>query len=170
MSFGSRELWPLNLHVRCVTYKEATGLRRWNTTALRRALDVFAGFPPSLPRSAALLEGYATQAVRRVPAAETAYPERLNGLLVSPVMIAAGDDGRNGDLRAEMKGHADRFRAALVEGSGDRLHAYVNYALGDEGLDAIYGYDRWRLAKLRGLKRIWDPKGRMDFYNPISQT
>lgn len=148
-----------------------TGLRRWNTTALRRALDIFASFPPHLQKSAALLEGYAVQGMQRVPDADTAYPERFNNLLASPVMIATlGEDGDKGDdPRAEMKGYADRFRAALVEGSGDKkLYAYVNYARGDEGLEAIYGYDHWRLEKLRRLKQAWDPKGRMDFYNPIS--
>ncbi|KAK7909037.1 hypothetical protein PG985_014915 [Apiospora marii] len=147
-----------------------TGLRRWNTTALRRALDVFASFPAHLQNSAALLEGYATQAVRRVPDAETAYPERFNNLLASLVMIATEDDDEQGKdvLRAEMKGYADRFRDALVEGSGDGLYAYVNYASGDEGLEAVYGYEPWWLEKLRRLKRVWDPKGRMDFYNPIS--
>ncbi|KAK8022746.1 FAD-binding domain-containing protein [Apiospora rasikravindrae] len=158
-----------------------TSLRRWNTTALRRAFDIYAAFPPWLRRSAALLEGYASQAVQAVPEADTAYPDRFNNLLVSPVMMYTapnsdgiaedgdGDGMQNSDLRAEMKEYADRFRAALVEGSGDdRLYAYVNYATGDEGLEAIYGYDKWRLDKLRRLKQIWDPEGRMDFYNPIS--
>ncbi|KAK8057135.1 FAD-binding domain-containing protein [Apiospora saccharicola] len=145
-----------------------TGLRKYNRTALRRALDIFASFPPHLQRSAVLLEGYAVEAMQRVPEAATAYPERFNNLLVSPVMIATGPDDGTGVLRAEMKGYADRFRAAMVEGSRDRLYAYVNYASGDEGLEAVYGYDQWRLEKLRRLKKAWDPKGRMDFYNPIS--
>ncbi|KAK8006843.1 hypothetical protein PG989_000833 [Apiospora arundinis] len=157
------------------------GLRRWNVTALRKAFDVYASLPPRLQASAALLEGYSVEAVQRVPADATAFPDRFNNLLVSPVMIAAApggdDDDNNGnedgesgqsDTRAEMQEYANRFRDALLEGSGDRLYAYVNYASGDEGLEAIYGYDQWRLEKLRRLKQIWDPKGRMDFYNPIS--
>ncbi|KAK8091537.1 hypothetical protein PG997_001898 [Apiospora hydei] len=157
-----------------------TSLRKWNVTALRRAFEVFAALPPWLHRSAALLEGYATKAVQAVREADTAYPDRFNNLLVSPVMIAdrgidegkeagGGNGTRKPDLRAEMKEYADRFREALLEGSGDdKLYAYVNYASGDEGLEAIYGYDQWRLEKLRRLKQIWDPEGRMDFYNPIS--
>ncbi|KAK7937279.1 uncharacterized protein PG986_014147 [Apiospora aurea] len=137
-----------------------TSLRKWNVTALRWAFEVFAALPPWLHRSAALLEGHATQAVQAVPEADTAYPDRLNNLLVSPVMIADRDADEE---------YADRFREALLEGSGDdKLYAYVNYASGDEGLEAIYGYDKWRLEKLRQLKQIWDPEGRMDFYNPIS--
>ena len=49
-----------------------------------------------------------------------------------------------------------------------RLNAYSNYAMGDETLEAIYGYEPWRLEKLRRLKRKWDPKGRFRFFNPIT--
>ncbi|KAK8123395.1 hypothetical protein PG999_003313 [Apiospora kogelbergensis] len=149
------------------------GLRRWNVTALRKAFDIYSALPLRLQGSAALLEGYATEAVQRVPEADTAVPDRFNNLLASPVMIAAprdderGEDGYESDVPDELYEYAERFRTALVEGSGGKLHAYVNYASGDEGLEAIYGYDQWRLEKLRRLKQTWDPKGRMDFYNPI---
>ena len=31
----------------------------------------------------------------------------------------------------------------------------------------LYGYEPWRLEKLRGLKKVYDPKGKFNFYNPV---
>lgn len=44
---------------------------------------------------------------------------------------------------------------------------YVNYAFGDEPLESMYGYEPWRLSKLRGLKQKYDPDNRFRFYNPL---
>jgi len=35
---------------------------------------------------------------------------------------------------------------------------YVNFAIGDEKVEEIYG-DKKRLARLRALKAKWDPEG-----------
>ncbi|KAI4274736.1 MAG: hypothetical protein LQ337_003707 [Flavoplaca oasis] len=60
-------------------------------------------------------------------------------------------------------------RQLFVEGASPmRLNAYSNYANGDETLEEIYGYEPWRLEKLRRLKRKWDPEGRFCFFNPIT--
>ena len=59
---------------------------------------------------------------------------------------------------------------AFVDGrQGHARTTYVNYALGteDESLESIYGYEPWRLEKLRELKRRYDPEERISFYNPI---
>ncbi len=59
-------------------------------------------------------------------------------------------------------------RALLNDGEPQRpLNAYVNYAYGDETLEQLYGYEPWRLQKLRALKKQYDPKNRYQFYNPI---
>lgn len=46
---------------------------------------------------------------------------------------------------------------------------YVNYAEGHdyETLESIYGYDSWRLDRLRSLKAAYDPENRFRFYVPI---
>lgn len=46
---------------------------------------------------------------------------------------------------------------------------YVNYAFGDESLQSIYGYEEWRLERLRGLKQTYDPTNAFRYYNPIVQ-
>lgn len=47
------------------------------------------------------------------------------------------------------------------------MHSYVNYAHGDESLQEMYGFESWRLEKLRALKTLWDPEGKFGFYAPI---
>lgn len=44
---------------------------------------------------------------------------------------------------------------------------YVNYANGWEGSGAIYGYEEWRVEKLKDPKRRWDPEGMFSTYHPI---
>lgn len=44
---------------------------------------------------------------------------------------------------------------------------YLNYAQGDEGLGAMYGYEQWRLDRLAALKRKYDQRGMFNAYHPI---
>lgn len=48
-----------------------------------------------------------------------------------------------------------------------RPTTYVNYAFGDESVESMYGYEPWRLRKLRTLKALYDPDNRFAYYNPI---
>jgi len=50
------------------------------------------------------------------------------------------------------------------------MHAYVNYAHGDENLQELYGYEPWRLARLEALKSKYDPYRRFDFYSPVPEA
>lgn len=59
-------------------------------------------------------------------------------------------------------------RQILHEADGSaELHAYVNYAHGDETLQQIYGYEDWRQERLKSLKMEYDPFGKFSFYAPI---
>lgn len=44
---------------------------------------------------------------------------------------------------------------------------YMNYASGNEGFGAMYGYDKWRQEKLKKLKKEWDPHCVFSWFNPI---
>lgn len=60
---------------------------------------------------------------------------------------------------------------ALYEHSGfARPAVYMNYASGTEELGARYGYDEWRLQKLKELKTKWDPEGMFSSYHPIPRA
>jgi hypothetical protein len=50
---------------------------------------------------------------------------------------------------------------------GRNKTVYVNYAFGDEPLEQMYGYEPWRVQRLRAAKEKYDPDNRFGFYNPI---
>lgn len=140
-------------------------LESYNATALREAVDILQSTPPDLHFSSMLIEGYSGAAVRTVPEASTAYPDRKRGILIGNLM---NWPRARTDLAEEARRYGMRIQEALVRGSEDgKLHSYVNYAAGNEAREALYGYEPWRLEKLRGLKRRYDPHGRFDFYLPV---
>ncbi|KAK7932021.1 hypothetical protein PG985_002733 [Apiospora marii] len=46
-------------------------------------------------------------------------------------------------------------------------YVYMNYAHGDEPLEAMYGYEPWRLERLRKLKARYDPHGYFNHFNSV---
>ncbi|KAL2286055.1 hypothetical protein FJTKL_07293 [Diaporthe vaccinii] len=140
-------------------------LKRWNLEGLRATLDIYNTLPPELRNSFVLLEAYSTRGVEAVSDDETAYPDRFNQILASPAMYYQAGNASLDDLAAEFGG---RMRNALFNGSGQPLHAYVNYAHGDESLRALYGYEDWRLWRLSRLKAKYDPFGKFGYYAPIN--
>jgi hypothetical protein len=62
------------------------------------------------------------------------------------------------------------IRSTLHKASkGSNMRAYVNYAVGEESLQNIYGSDSWRIKKLKELKRSYDPQDRFRWYAPIGR-
>ncbi|KAH9905587.1 FAD-binding domain-containing protein [Xylariomycetidae sp. FL2044] len=144
------------------------GLKTFNVPAMRKVYDhIDASFRavPEIAGSFFLLEGYSTQAVKAVDEASAAFPHRSDEVLVTSYVQYRPDPKI--DPIAKVYGIA--LRDILLEASDDpgRLRAYVNYAHGTEDLRAVYGWEDWRLAKLRQLKAKWDPENRMRFYLPI---
>lgn len=67
--------------------------------------------------------------------------------------------------------YGKQIRTQLQGGSGfKKPMPYLNYAQGDEPLGDVYGYENWRLGRLRQLKKSYDPKGAFNFYGPISSS
>lgn len=139
-------------------------LNSWDLANLRTVINIFSTFPASLKNSVMLLEGFATNRVLEIPAASTAYPFRSNQLLASPLFTYPAN---NATLDKYVSGFGRQIRAALLKGTGLELRAYVNYANGDESQEAVFGYEPWRLQRLRNLKKEYDPLGRFNFYVPI---
>lgn len=74
----------------------------------------------------------------------------------------------NKTLDAKSIDFGENLRLALHRASGSaELHTYVNYAHGNETLQELYGYESWRLPKLKTLKNKYDPSGKFNFYAPI---
>ncbi|KAI1258705.1 hypothetical protein F5Y18DRAFT_412515 [Xylariaceae sp. FL1019] len=142
-------------------------LKSFNITAMREAYELFNNVTithPELNGSTILFEGYSVKGVKEIPEASTAYPDRFNNLLVAPVITFAS--GLPLTEEAQQTGHS--LRRILLEGSGStELHAYVNYAVGEESFMAWYGYEDWRIKKLKNLKSTYDPAHQFSFYAPI---
>ncbi|KAK3346361.1 hypothetical protein B0T25DRAFT_460893 [Lasiosphaeria hispida] len=143
-------------------------LDRWDPDAMRAGFDVFSDLtaPEKFATSAWLLESYGRKAVAAVPAAENAVApeERSLHLLSSPILWWAGDDEQDRE-RAELYGK--RMQEAVRRGNPALPHTYLNYAVGHEELPEVYGRDVARLAKLKRLKKMYDPNNRFGFYAPI---
>ncbi|KAI0420200.1 hypothetical protein F5X98DRAFT_38488 [Xylaria grammica] len=144
------------------------GLKSYNVAAVRKVYDhIDETFQkvPEVSGSFFLLEGYSTQGVQAVDAASTAFPHRDDEILVTSYVQYTP----NSTIDPIAEEFGKTLRGFLLEGSDDPKHlrAYVNYANGDEPLEAVYGWDKWRLQKLRQLKRQWDPKNTMKYYVPF---
>lgn len=144
------------------------GLKGFNVAAVRKVYDYIDSSFQEIPEIAGsffVLEGYSTQAVKAIDDKSTAFPHRSDNILVTSYVQYKPDP--KVDPLADKFGR--RLREILLEGSDDpeHLHAYVNYANGDEDLHAIYGWEDWRLERLRQLKAKWDPENRLRYYVPI---
>ncbi|KAI4178691.1 MAG: hypothetical protein LQ346_007366 [Caloplaca aetnensis] len=143
------------------------GLLRFNTTAIHRVFDIYTELVlqhPDFSHSVVQFEAYPVQKVQSVDFASTAYAHRGDNLLVS--LLALYTPSPTNDATAPLYG--TRIREAFHAGQpGRQLNAYVNYAYGDETAEQMYGWEAWRLEKLRMLKGEWDPRGRFGFYHPV---
>ena len=135
--------------------------------SLREVYNKFAALMQEVPafnRSFFLLEGYSVQAVQAIAADSTAFPHRSDTLLLSPVIYYAPNTSL--DARAVQAG--TQLRGILHEGSvKSEMDTYVNYAHGDESLENMYGYEPWRVERLKSLKQEYDPQERFSWYAPI---
>jgi hypothetical protein len=139
-------------------------LKRYSLPAVREVIEIYAGLPIEYRNSIMFLEGYAVNRVSEIDSNDSAYPDREGKLLLSPLFTYAA----NASLDAGAWKIGNEIRDVLLKASGDKLRAYVNYARGDESMEDMYGYEPWRLEKLRRLKEEFDPHGRFNFYAPIS--
>jgi FAD/FMN-containing dehydrogenase len=143
------------------------GIQTYNVTAQRKIYDLYArnvALHPELGGTWVLHEGYSVAAVRRPDPASMAYPHRDDHLLM---LFDAGipDDS---PLRGFVEAWAAETRDLWNEGQpGRRPTTYMPYAAGYESLESMYGYEPWRLERLRALKAKYDPQNRFGYYNPI---
>ncbi|KAJ5629512.1 hypothetical protein N7528_003169 [Penicillium herquei] len=144
-------------------------LQTYNPTTQRLAFDTFSNFTqrfPAFNNSLFLFEGYSLQGVQSIDDESTAFAHREANLLVAPLIIYQPTDKERDAQGMEF---GENLRQIVFQGSGqDEMFSYVNYAFGNEGPEAWYGYEPWRLERLRSLKAKYDPNGRFNFYAPFS--
>lgn len=156
---------PVAAHPRFPIY-----LDTYNPTAMTQAYDLYAAQAgPSSPfnNSIFMFESYAHEGVDSIPADSTAFAFRENHLLTAPLINYA--PANDATLTAQAKQLGDQLREVLHQGSGQQeVHAYVNYAYGDENDQEWYGYESWRQTRLHNLKSQFDPTGQFSFFAPIN--
>ncbi|KAL8686941.1 MAG: hypothetical protein Q9218_006750 [Villophora microphyllina] len=144
-----------------------TGLKTYNATANRAVMDLFKKMvteQPAFNNSIVQFENYPVQKMQSIDAASTAYPHRNDNLLASWSMIYSPSAA----LDALVPQYGHQARALFDAGEPQRpLNTYVNYAYGDETVEQLYGYEPWRMQRLKDLKQKYDPQNRFRFYNPI---
>jgi hypothetical protein len=144
-------------------------LPTWNMTALRNAYNVFSNMTADsrFDTSVLLLENYGMQGVKAVDAASTslAIEERQYPIVANPTIWWEGTDPKT---TADGYAYGEKIRSSFFAGVGKaKKHTYVNYAIGTESFEQMYGYEDWRVKKLKSLKKTLDPKNRFGYYNPI---
>ncbi|KAF5657001.1 fad binding domain-containing protein [Fusarium circinatum] len=145
-------------------------LQTWNITTERALYNHFmrnVALYPDLAVTARLYyEGYAHRGVQAVDSASTAYPHRDEYHIAFFATVVPEGSSSLGPAEKWAREARDMWYA----GAPTRKPAtYVNYASGNEyeSLKSIYGYESWRLARLRKLKAKYDPNNRFRFYVPI---
>lgn len=147
-------------------------LPSWNTTAARAAFNIYSKMTsdPRFMGSVLLLENYGMQGVRAVDASSTSLSleERQYPVVANPTI---GWNGTDGQVEAEAEAYGEQIRQAFFAGlpKGAKRHTYVNYAVGTENFNQLYGYDAARVQRLKVLKKAYDPKNAFGFYNPVPQ-
>ncbi|EUC49785.1 hypothetical protein COCMIDRAFT_22563 [Bipolaris oryzae ATCC 44560] len=116
----------------------------------------------------AMFECLPDQRVREIAPDATAFPWRggSNHFLMLNATPARIED------RQAFENHLDYWKQRFIEKSGyGRLQQYVNYgnstATMKDPLEALYGYEPWRLERLRYLKQKYDPDNQFRWYQPI---
>ena len=145
-------------------------LPSYNSTAQRQLYNLFSsivtGESSPFSHSLFMFEGYSMHGVKAVDRASSAYAFRTDdNLLIAPLLQYQPTAALN--AQADQLGK--QLRQILLDGSVRKeLHAYVNYAYGDETPRQWYGHEPWREDRLRALKQKYDPKGRFSFYGPVA--
>ncbi|OLN92085.1 6-hydroxy-D-nicotine oxidase 2 [Colletotrichum chlorophyti] len=118
----------------------------------------------------AMFECLPHQKVRELPDEATAFPWRWGSNHFLMLMATP----RNSEHREPFEAHLDRWKKEFIATSGyGRLQQYVNYGNTTSTMrdppEALYGYETWRLERLRALKRKYDPENIFRWYQPLME-
>lgn len=115
----------------------------------------------------AMFECLPNQQTRALPSDATAFPWRgTDHFLMMTATPKSLDD------RVPFEAHLDAWKENFVQVSGyGQLRQYVNYGSTTSTVqdppESLYGYEPWRLQRLRALKQRYDPDGAFSWYQPF---
>ncbi|KAI5859280.1 FAD binding domain-containing protein [Durotheca rogersii] len=142
----------------------AVGLTTVDPAAWRNVWDEYSSFLKQHPEAGTttiLTECYATSKALEIGSSESSYPFR--DVKCHAVAIPWYEDA---SLDGEANAFGQKVRDYLAPTAGTSgLQAYINFAHGDEPLEAIYGSS---LPRLQRLKKKYDPKKRFNQWFPLS--
>ncbi|KAJ5779442.1 hypothetical protein N7457_007162 [Penicillium paradoxum] len=143
-------------------------LQSYNVAAQKEAWDVYAlGIRGSsaFNNSILMFEGYSFEGVHEVDSSSSAFAFRQENILAAPLINYLPTDAALETMAVDL---GNQLRNILFEADGrEDIHAYVNYAHGDETPKQMYGGEEWRQERLQALKQKYDPAGKFSFYAPI---
>ncbi|KAJ0161522.1 6-hydroxy-D-nicotine oxidase [Colletotrichum tanaceti] len=117
--------------------------------------DLYAAFQAKGPNSAILIERYNLTKAQSAPEGSAALQEALRRDAFAQAVVIPWYTDAALDAEAEEFGRSVRDIWSASE-TATSNPTYVNFAHGDETAEAIYGTS---LARLRKLKKKWDPLG-----------
>ncbi|KAL2867465.1 FAD-binding oxidoreductase [Aspergillus lucknowensis] len=140
-------------------------IKEHNITATRQLWDYYVNVTtarPEFQQSIVVFQAYSLQGVQAVDPDSTAFPHRDDRIQCDVLVTYEPDDSLDEDAIAFGK----QLRQHSADGHpGEEQHVYVNYAFGDEPVEQMYGYEPWRLERLRETKTKYDPDNVFRFYN-----
>ncbi|CAI6339143.1 unnamed protein product [Periconia digitata] len=118
-------------------------------------------------RALAMFEVFSHHRAQEIPDDATAFPWR-HGSDIFQMLQVSIKDPKKSDACAEW---LNQWKRTMIAKSGyPRLQQYANYGHGTnqkDPVEALYGYDKWRMKRLRGLKAKYDEKNWFRWYQPI---
>ncbi|KAJ8132692.1 hypothetical protein O1611_g929 [Lasiodiplodia mahajangana] len=143
----------------------------WNVTTQRQIYDLYnkkVQAQPLLNNTVVAMEGYSTEGVKAGNPSASAFPWRNSYNHLAFISISYAPNPSLDQFALQWR---NETRALWNAGNPGRQPVnYVNYAWGDEPVESVYGYEPWRLERLRSLKARYDPLGRFTYYNPITRA
>ncbi|RYP28694.1 hypothetical protein DL767_007091 [Monosporascus sp. MG133] len=149
----------------------STSMARFDIAQQREIYDSYVDFVRANPLaigSLILYEIFGQRAVVEQPAEDTAVGNRHLGNILAILQTTYTDVSVEPAADAWVRSWRDQIIDPQHSGY-DNQAVYVNYAHGDEPLEAMYGYEPWRLERLRSLKQRYDPHGFFNHYNSVLQ-
>ncbi|KAK4541282.1 hypothetical protein LTR36_008198 [Oleoguttula mirabilis] len=147
----------------------AISLRKYNKAAVRQTFGYFSNLTADARYNTSvwLLESYGSRGVwaQNYSATAVAPAERNLPVLTVPITWWAGNST---EAREKAETYGKLMRAALAAGdqeTSSTSHVYLNYAIGDESREQVYGAEP--LPRLQALKKRYDPANKFGFYMPL---